>query len=301
MATRASGGCGAIGPGSIVAGHRLLRLLGSGVQSQVFLAEPLGGHPAVALKLTALGSDDSGAAGDTPAPVARQAFLQAAALARALQHPHIVSVFDAGVEGSLAWLAMEALPGGDLQPFAAPAAAARVPAGRVLGWAHQLALALGHAHRHGVVHRDLKPGNVLLDAEGHVKLADFGLARSAAAVHTGTGVVPGTPVYMAPELLAGNVPGAASDLYALGVLLFELLTGQRPHAAQSLGELLRQVAQQPAPELLALRPGLPPALGDLLRSLLAKQPRERPASAAAVAAQLQQLQALCSATDGPPQ
>jgi eukaryotic-like serine/threonine-protein kinase len=281
------------GPGSTVAGHRLLRLLGSGMQSQVFLAEPLGGGPAVAIKLALLHRSDDGA-GSPALDAAQQAFLQAAALARSLQHPHIVRVLDAGVEGALAWLAMEAVLGGDLQTRATQ----RMPAAQVLGWARELALALGHAHRHGVVHRDLKPGNVLLDGDGeHVKLADFGLARSASALHTGTGVVPGTPLYMAPELLAGGVPGAASDLYALGVLLFELLTGQRPHSASSLGELLRQVAQQPAPDLLSMRPGLPPALGELLRRLLAKAPRERPPSAEAVAAELQQLQALCAPRD----
>jgi eukaryotic-like serine/threonine-protein kinase len=279
-------------PGSTVAGYRLLQPLGSGVQSQVFLAEPLAGGAPVALKLSLL--QPGGAhTGDDPAHTpAGQAFLQAAALAASLQHPHIVRVWGAGVEGPLAWLAMEPLHGGDLQAHVA----APVPPARALGWAHELALALAHAHRHGVVHRDLKPGNVLLDAEGrHVKLADFGLARSAAALHTGTGIVPGTPHYMAPELLAGNVPSAASDLYALGVLLFELLTGQRPHAATSLGELLRQVAQQPPPELLALQPALPAAVGDLVRRLLAKAPRERPGRAQVVAQELQQLQAQCAA------
>jgi eukaryotic-like serine/threonine-protein kinase len=281
-----------LGPGSVVAGHRLLRPMGTGVQSQVFLAERLADGRQLALKLTALGA----AAGDGGRAAASEAFLQAAGLARSLRHPHIVEVLDAGIEGPLAWLSMEALPGGDL--LHRTAATPHLPAAQVLGWARELALALNHAHRHGVVHRDLKPANVLLDAEEHVKLADFGLARRASALHTGTGIVPGTPVYMAPELLAGGVPSAASDLYALGVLLFELLTGRRPHAAPNMGELLRQVAQQPPPDLLTLRPGLPLPLAALVARLLAKQPRDRCPDAEALAAELQQLQGLCAAGSG---
>lgn len=281
-----------LGPGSVVAGHRLLRPLGTGVQSHVYLAERLADGRELALKLSALGPAEAGSGYAAASAV----FLRAAALARSLRHPHIVEVLDAGIEGPLAWLSMEALPGGDL--LSHTAAAPRLPAAQVLGWARELALALSHAHRHGVVHRDLKPGNVLLDAAGRAKLADFGLARSAGALHTGTGIVPGTPVYMAPELLAGGVPSAASDLYALGVLLFELLTGCRPHAAPTMGELLRRVAQQPPPGLLELRPGLPPQLAALVARLLAKQPRERPADADALAAELQQLQALCAAGTG---
>jgi serine/threonine protein kinase len=284
----------ALGPGSVVAGHRLLQLLGTGVQSQVFLAERLPDGQRLALKLSALGAlpDHAGAA------AAHEAFLRAAELARSLRHPHIAEVLDAGIDGGLAWLSMEALPGGDLLPHTTEAG--RVPAARALGWARELALALAHAHRQGVVHRDLKPGNVLLTGKGQVKLADFGLARGANALNTGTGIVPGTPVYMAPELLAGGVPGAASDLYALGVLLFELLSGRRPHAAATMGQLLRQVAQQPAPDLRVLQPGLPGALAALVARLLAKQPRERPAHAEAVAAELQQLQALCAAGGSDP-
>lgn len=282
-----------LGTGGVVAGHRLLQPLGTGVQSQVHRALRLADGLEVALKLAALGAGSH--TGD--APPARDAFLRAAGLARSLQHPHIVRVFDAGVEGQLAWLSMELMPGGDLEPYTTPGALQ--PAARVLAWGHQLALALAHAHRHGVVHRDLKPGNVLLDASGHAKLADFGLARGADALHTGTGIVPGTPFYMAPELLSGNVPSAASDLYALAVLLFELLTGRRPHGASTMGELLLRVARDPAPDLTPLRPDLPPALGALVAQLLAKQPRERGGGAGAVAAQLQQLQALCAAAAGP--
>lgn len=289
-----------LGPGSVVAGHRLLRLLGTGVQSQVHQAVRLADGVELALKLAALGAaGETGETGDRDdGPRAREGFLRAATLARSLEHPHIVRVFDAGVEGPLAWLSMELMPGGDLVPFTAPGALQA--ATRVLTWGHQLALALAHAHRHGVVHRDLKAGNVLLDAQGEARLADFGLARSADALHTGTGIVPGTPFYMAPELLAGNVPGAASDLYSLGVLLFELLTGRRPHVASTMGELLRRVAREPAPDLAPLRPDLPPALGALLARLLAKQARERGGDADAVATQLQQLQALCAAAGSNP-
>lgn len=279
----------ALVPGNVVAGHRLLRPLGSGVQSEVHLAERLSDGLELALKVTPLSPAGSLQAAD--------GFLRAAGLARSLEHPHIVRVFDAGVEGALAWLSMEWMPGGDLERHLLAGALPPVP--QALGWARELALALAHAHRHGVVHRDLKPGNVLLDASGHAKLADFGLARGIDALHTGTGVVPGTPFYMAPELLAGNVPGAASDLYALGVLLFELLTGRRPHVAATMGELLRRVAQEPPPALATLRPDLPPALGTLLDRLLAKLPRERATDGDAVAAQLQQLQVLCTTAGGP--
>jgi eukaryotic-like serine/threonine-protein kinase len=153
--------------------------------------------------------------------------------------------------------------------------------------AERVALALAHAHRQGVVHRDLKPANVLVHwPSDTVKLADFGLARAADALQTGTGLVPGSPAYMAPELLAGAVPTPQSDFYALGVMLFELLEGQRPHDGHSMGELLRQVAQQTAPDLHALRPELPQPLTDLVARLLAKAPAERPADGAALALQL---------------
>ena len=109
----------------------------------------------------------------------------------------------------------------------------------------------------GVVHRDIKPGNVMLDlAAGIVKLTDFGIAGLADMSRTRTGVVLGTPVYMAPEQLAGAGADARSDLYSLGVLLFQLLTGRLPHEHASLGELLRQVAREPAPDVRTLRPEL---------------------------------------------
>ena len=267
--------------GASVAGFRLIRRLGQGTQSLVFLAEQSASGRQVALKLAHLGAlEDRGAA--------KQAFLQAANTARRLVHPDIVTVLDAGIEGTTAWLAMEAVPGGDMGLHTR--APHLLPPARVMAVAHRVAGALSHAHRQGVVHRDLKAGNVLVDEAGDiVKLADFGLARTAGAGQTGTGIVLGTPACMAPEQLAGALPTAATDLYALGVLLFELLSGRLPHEARTMGELLRQVAQEPAPALDTLRPGLALGLSLLVAQLLAKTPAGRPADAAAVAAELQRL------------
>jgi len=119
-----------------------------------------------------------------------------------------------------------------------------------------------------------------------VKLTDFGLARTVDAVDTGTGVVLGSPAYMAPEQLAGNVPTAQTDLYALGAMLFQLLSGRLPHEAATMGELLRQVASQPAPDLRRLVPRISPAVADLVARLLARRSTERPADASEVAKRL---------------
>jgi eukaryotic-like serine/threonine-protein kinase len=276
--------------GASFAGYRLLRLLGQGTQSQVFLAEPTGpGQTLVALKLSPLGNVSDRAA-------ARKAFVDAARTAQRLVHPHIVAVLDAGVEGDFTWLAMEAVPGADLSRYAREPRL--LPEAVVLQVMERVALALSHAHRQGLVHRDLKPANVLVDwASDTVKLADFGLARGAQAANTGTGIVLGTPAYMAPEQLAGAVPSAAADLYALGVSLFELLTGRLPHNGRTMGELLRQVANDTPPDLDPLRPGLPPGTNDLVTRLLAKDPARRPPDAATVARDLAQLRATLSGPD----
>jgi eukaryotic-like serine/threonine-protein kinase len=268
------------GAGDRLAGHRLLRLLGEGAQSQVWLALPPGGGTLVALKI--------GVLGHPPSDAARQAFLAAARAAAALDHPDIVRIHDAGVEGDTAWLSMEAVPGCDLLRYTR--APRLLPPAAVLRLGARVAGALAHAHRRGIVHRDVKPANVLIDwASDGLRLVDFGLARAGGASHTGTGVVPGTPTYMAPELLAGAPASAASDLYALGAMLYELLLGEAPFVEASLGRLLQRVAHEPAPRLADCLPGLPPALDALLAALMAKSAEARPQSAAEVAQQLQAL------------
>ncbi len=278
-------------PLGTLAGYRLLRQIGHGATSAVHLAEHVATQRVVALKVLPL------PAGPTRAAAGTQ-FLEAASAAGRLQHPHIVQVHDAGLLDDVAWLAMEPVAGGDLARYTRPLRL--LPEALVLRLCSRVASALGHAHRQGVVHRDLKPANVLVNwADDVVKLADFGLARTSAASRTGTGIVMGTPSYMAPEQLAGALPSPATDLYALGVLLFELLVGRLPHQGQSMGELLRQVANEPAPDLQGLRPDLPVNLAQLVASLLAKAAAGRPRDGDAVALQLRLLgQALSKPPDG---
>ncbi len=280
------------GPGSLVAGHRLVRLIGQGAQSEVWLAQRAGAAGPVALKLVALsqGAD---------AEAQRAAFTTATQAARRLQHPGIAAVQDAGIDGGTGWLAMELVPGTDLVRYTRPARL--LPEAAVLQLGGRIADALAHAHGQGIVHRDLKPANVLVDWAGdQVKLVDFGLARALGAAQTGTGLVLGTPSYLAPEQLAGAPPTPAGDLYALGVTLFELLAGRLPHEADSMGELLRQVARESAPDLRTLRPALPAAPAALVARLLDKSAAARPADAATVAAELRHLARHLDRTGLPP-
>jgi serine/threonine protein kinase len=270
---------GAPGAGQTFAGWRLLSPLGSGAHGTVFLAEPLAGGARVALKLTLLPADD---------PVGREAFLRQAEAVHRLSHPDIVALLGAGVEGATGWLAMEPVPGCELGRYTRPSRL--LPEALALAIVERVARALAHAHREGFVHRDLKPANVLVHLPTDVvKLADLGLARPANAESTRTGVMAGTPTYMAPEQLAGALPDARSDVYALGVTLFQMLTGRLPHEAPTLGELLRRVSNEPAPDLRTLRPDLPPSLAALLARLLQRRRQDRESDAGAVADELRTI------------
>lgn len=270
--------------GQRFAGCTVQRLLGVGASSAVYAAFDDSAGAWRALKVF-LPTPDSGSA----QAEGRRRFGLEQGLAERLQHPDIVRVFDSGETDGLAWLRMELLAGSDLARYTQ--AARRLPHPVVLQVAERVARALAHAHQLGIVHRDLKPANVMVDwTAQRVTLTDFGLARSDDAEATRTGLVLGSPAYMAPELLAGATPDARSDLYALGVLLFQLLSGRLPFDASGLGELLRQVATTPAPDLRSLLPTLDPGVAELVRQLLAKRPAERPADAVSVADRLAALQ-----------
>lgn len=244
--------------------------------------DPRVGRP-LAIKVLRLRPADAGAADEL-----RQRFMREAEAARRLVHPGIVRYLDAGDEQGLAWIAMELVPGHDLGRHVQPGALLPLPATLDVG--AQLADALAHAHRHGVVHRDIKPANVIFDvATGAAVLTDFGIARVADASRTRTGLVLGTPAYMAPELLAGGAASAASDIYALGVLLFQLLCGRLPFEADTLAALMKQIVNDAAPGLRGLRPDLPEALDTLVSQMLAKARASRPGDGAEVARALRTI------------
>jgi serine/threonine-protein kinase len=268
----------------VVGGYRLASLIGRGSIGDVHLAiEPINGHQ-VALKLLRPQREGN----DQERAEARRRFVGEAEAARRLHHPDVVRVLAAGDDAGTAWMAMELLGGCDLARYTRPARLLPEPV--VLRVAARLARALAYAHGNGVVHRDVKPANVIVDwATDRVTLTDFGLARLADAASTRTGLIVGTPVYMAPEQLAGAPADARGDLYALGVMLFQLLVGRLPHESGSLGELLRQVANEVAPDLRQFRPDLPADLAALLASLLAKPPSARPHDATTVADTLDRL------------
>ena len=258
--------------------------IGRGATSVVYRARESRSGRQVALKTLALSREfDADAIGD-----ARRRFLREAEAARRLRHPAIVAVLDAGEEGGVAFLAMELVAGHDLRRHVAPAHL--LPVLQTLQIAARIADALGYAHAQGVVHRDVKAANVLIEAaSGRIGVTDFGIARIGDASHTRTGILLGTPECMAPESLVGARADHRSDLYSLGVLLFQLLCGRPPFEAAALGALMRQVVNDPPPDLRGARPELPAALAALVARLLAKDPASRPQDGATVARALRQI------------
>eukprot|EP01041_Mallomonas_annulata_P016641 gene16641-34642_t len=235
----------------------------------------------VAIKALALGQEFEGDA----LIDARARFFREAETAGRLQHPHIVTIFDAGEEHDLAYIAMEFLKGRDLAYACVKEHLLPVPT--VLSIAACVADALDYAHAHNVVHRDIKPANIMYERESDtVKVTDFGIARITDSSKTKTGLVLGTPSFMSPEQLAGLHVDGRSDLYSLGVMLFQLLTGTLPLKGDSMAALMYQIANQPAPSVRSLRPELSQALADALERTLAKSPGDRFQTGAELAAQL---------------
>ena len=266
------------------------REIGRGAMGAVYLGYDPATDSRVALKTMALAQEFSG----SDLVDARSRFLREAEMAGRLEHPDIVRTLDAGEVDGLAFIAMELVGGAETSSFTAKDTL--LPIDTVLAIGARVADALAYAHSRGVTHRDIKPANIMVDlAKGAVKVMDFGVARVADAARTRTGVVLGTPTFMSPEQLSGQTIDGRSDLYSLGVTLFQLLTGELPYRNDSMAALMRAIAQDEAPNVCALRPDLPPPLGDVVALALQKHPGTRYADGHQMAEDLRAVLAMMSA------
>lgn len=250
--------------------YAIVKQLGHGAMGAVYLGRDTATGREAAIKTLAMAREFSG----TDLIDVRERFLREAKLVAKLDHPDIVRVWHSGETNGLAYMAMELVPGIELSMHC--------QAHRLLEWREvatigaRVADALAYAHTQGVTHRDIKPANIMFDAAtDSVKLMDFGVALVADAARTRTGVVLGTPCYMSPEQLGGQTIDGRSDLYALGVTLFQLLTGRLPHTETAMGALMKAVAQNPVPHIADLRADLPRSLGDVVDLALQKHPSTR--------------------------
>jgi serine/threonine protein kinase len=250
--------------------YQLERELGKGAMGVVYQGRDPKIGRIVAIKTMALSEEFVGKA----LADARERFFREAQTAGRLQHPNIVTIYDAGEDHELAYIAMEFLNGQDLTHYCK--GGQLLPVSTVLSIVARVAEALGYAHKQQVVHRDIKPANIMFDREHDaVKVTDFGIARITDASKTRTGLVLGTPSFMSPEQLTGKKVDGRTDLYSLGVMLFQLLTGVLPFRAESMADLMHKIANEEAPSLRSVRPDLPQRLASLVARLLSKRPEAR--------------------------
>jgi eukaryotic-like serine/threonine-protein kinase len=201
-------------------------------------------------------------------------FYQEAKAAGRLSHPNIVTIYDVGKSGEIAYIAMEFLQGRELRDILNDGK--RMPVEQVINIVAQVAQGLAYAHEHGIVHRDVKPSNIMIVRDGHVKITDFGIARMAsAAVRTQTGMVLGSPKYMSPEQVVGKLTDQRSDIFSLGVMLYEMLTGQAPFAGENVNAIMYQTLNSVPPPPSTLSPNVPEMLNFIVAKALAKKLEHR--------------------------
>ena len=264
--------------------------LGKGAMGVVYLGKDPKIGRVVAIKTMALSQEFAG----EELTDARERFFREAETAGRLQHQNIVTIFDAGEEHDLAYIAMEFLKGRDLAEFCKGDHLLPVPT--VVSIVIRVAEALAYAHKQNVVHRDIKPANIMYELESDtVKVTDFGIARITDSSKTKTGLVLGTPSFMSPEQLAGKKVDGRSDLYSLGVMLFQMLAGVLPFRGDSMAELMYKIANEDAPDLRIVRPESPEALARVVARALSKRPEVRYQDGGQFAADLRE--ALVSATE----
>jgi serine/threonine-protein kinase len=250
--------------------YQVEKELGKGAMGVVYLGKDPKIGRQVAIKTMALSQEfEAEELGEV-----KERFFREAETAGRLSHPNIVTIYDTGEEHDLCYIAMELLKGGDLVPYSK--AGNLLPTDKVVSIVARAADALGYAHRQGVVHRDVKPANMMYHLETDtLKLADFGIARLTDSSKTKTGMVLGTPSYMSPEQLAGKKVEGRSDLFSLGVSLYQLLCGQLPFQGESMAQLMFKIANEAPVDIHTLNPNVPPGIVAFLDQALSKDPDQR--------------------------
>jgi eukaryotic-like serine/threonine-protein kinase len=253
--------------------YQIEKELGKGAMGIVYLGKDPKINRVVAIKTMALSQEFESDELDE----VKERFFREAETAGRLTHPNIVTIYDVGEEHDLAYISMEFLDGHDLMRYTKQEKL--LPIKTVLQLIILAADALNYAHEQKVVHRDIKPANVMLiPSSSTIKLTDFGIARITDSSKTKTGMVLGTPSYMSPEQLVGKHIDGRSDLFSLGVMLFQLLTGQLPFKGDSMASLMFSIANEPHPEIISLRKGLnqlTPEISEIINKLLEKTPQSR--------------------------
>jgi serine/threonine-protein kinase len=261
--------------------YRIVEQVGEGAMGVVYRATDPVLNRTVAVKVMcdAIARDDD----------LRGRFLREAQAAGSLQHPNVITIYDFGeVDGHL-FIAMEFVEGEDLDKLLAKHLELS-PVDK-LDIVIDVLSGLAYAHKRGIVHRDIKPANIRIDDEGRARLMDFGIARVSASSLTRTGIMVGTPAYMAPEQIVGGETVPASDLFSVGTVLYELLTGSKPFQGESIQSVMYQIVSQSPPPLNAATLGLPPTLDAIVNRALAKNVEHRYASALEMANELTQVRA----------
>ena len=250
--------------------YQIEKELGKGAMGVVYLGKDPKIGRVVAIKTMALSQEFEA----EELVEAKERFFREAETAGRLSHPNIVTIFDAGEEHDLCYIAMELLKGKDLVPFTKPGSL--LPIDKVASIIARVGDALGYAHKQNVVHRDIKPANIMYELEGDVvKVTDFGIARITDSSKTKTGMVLGTPSYMSPEQLSGMKVDGRSDLFSLAISLYQMACGKLPFEGDSMAQLMFKIANAATPDILAFNPGLPPGLVAFLDRAMAKDPDAR--------------------------
>lgn len=263
--------------------YQIEKELGKGAMGVVYLGKDPKISRVVAIKTMALAQEFEA---DELEDVKARFFREAETAGR-LNHPNIVTMYDAGEEHDLAYIAMEFLKGKDLVAFTKPEALLPLP--QVLSIVARVADALGYAHGLNVVHRDIKPANIMYDSESDtVKVTDFGIARITDSSKTRTGMVLGTPSFMSPEQLSGAKIEGHSDLFSLGVSLYQLACGKLPFEGDSMAQLMFRIANEPPKDILSIKADIPPCVVAIINKALAKKVEERFESGAAMAEAIRQ-------------